>query len=483
MGLFRLSKRGANPARNRTASRPPAEHLRRPIIGFAVVDVETTGFSPRDDRIVEIGIVLTDEAGAPTQEWSTRVNPQRDVGPTHIHGISQRDVASAPTFSDSAAHIADLLRGRCLVAHNAAFDRRFLEAEFGRAYWAWPAVPTLCTLAQSSYYLPQLHRRRLSDCCRAIGFSLVDAHTALGDARATAALLHSYLGQHRGPAPKPEHQTLLTQALNVEWPSRPGQPLLTTPNTPPATHGPRPVGTERRPYRATPRVACLLDSITLDAVIEAGAPQHSPAYIELLIEALRDGELSPAEQTALGDMAQETGLSWRQIGTTHEAFAIALADRALLDGTVQRAERAELKTVLDALGLEPSHATTLLKASDADRRAVLSQGLDPLPDGWIHGEPLRVGDRVVFTGCDPAHRKRLEETARDKGVRVTGSVSGKTSLLVSDGATQGSKADKAVERGTPIVHPATFEVLLAHIQPAHISDNTAATVEAPRRAR
>jgi DNA polymerase III epsilon subunit-like protein len=66
--------------------------------GYTVVDLETTGLFPQQhDRIVEIAIVTVSDAGHIEQEWSTLVNPQRDVGPTHIHGITAREVLDAPT--------------------------------------------------------------------------------------------------------------------------------------------------------------------------------------------------------------------------------------------------------------------------------------------------------------------------------------------------------------------------------------------------
>ncbi|MEI6503461.1 MAG: exonuclease domain-containing protein, partial [Armatimonadota bacterium] len=67
----------------------------------AVVDVETTGFAAQHtDRIVEIAIVRLSSGGDTLDEFETLVNPQRDVGPTHIHGISAHDVLDAPTFAE-----------------------------------------------------------------------------------------------------------------------------------------------------------------------------------------------------------------------------------------------------------------------------------------------------------------------------------------------------------------------------------------------
>src|SRR5690606_42030782 len=96
------------------------------VPGFAVVDLETTGFSPRlGDRVAEVAVVLVDDAGRVEDEWCTLVNPERDLGPQHVHGIAAADVALAPTFDLVAPALLHLLAGRVLVAHNAAVDTRF----------------------------------------------------------------------------------------------------------------------------------------------------------------------------------------------------------------------------------------------------------------------------------------------------------------------------------------------------------------------
>jgi DNA polymerase-3 subunit epsilon len=64
---------------------------------YAVIDIETTGFSPaHHHRILEIGVVLVDDEGNLVYEWETLVNPQRDVAATEIHGLSAADVCRAP---------------------------------------------------------------------------------------------------------------------------------------------------------------------------------------------------------------------------------------------------------------------------------------------------------------------------------------------------------------------------------------------------
>jgi len=65
-----------------------------PETEFAIVDVETTGLFPRmGDRIVEIAAIRATAKGEVLHEYATLVNPNRDVGPTHIHGISAQHLA------------------------------------------------------------------------------------------------------------------------------------------------------------------------------------------------------------------------------------------------------------------------------------------------------------------------------------------------------------------------------------------------------
>ncbi|MGO1284545.1 MAG: exonuclease domain-containing protein, partial [Brachybacterium sp.] len=160
---------------------------------FAVLDVETTGLDADRDRILELAILRADEHGRVIDQRATRFHPDGPVGATHIHGITDADVAGAPRFRDLAITIGTALQDLVVVAHNAEFDLGFLRAEFARAGLPMPRFRTYCTLQGSTLYLPQLRRRRLSDCCAALGVTLQGAHSALGDALATADLLARYL--------------------------------------------------------------------------------------------------------------------------------------------------------------------------------------------------------------------------------------------------------------------------------------------------
>lgn len=427
----------------------------RPL-GFAVVDVETTGLFAARDRVVEIAVIHTDEWGRIVDEWTTLLNPEQPVGPTHIHRITAADVRRAPRFADVIGELNSRLAGRALVAHNAPFDLGFLQTEYARAGWALPASPHLCTLDASWTYLPQLSRRRLSDCCWAARVQLADAHCALHDARAAAGLLASYLHPRRPP--RPAHVQLPKHAARIAWPPVPRRATAVahrTPARPPAQ--PAPCGT----------LAALLDDLPLSSAAEHGAPATAGAYLELLAEVFEDGVLTSDEARALADLAATYRLSREQVAAAHRGFLLALAHKAVEDGRITRDERTELLAVAAALGFPDGIVKAILdeaRAALADQRAAHCV---PLPAGWPHGEPVRIGDGIAFTGCDDLERARLEGRARAVGLRVTGSVSAKTVLLVTDGADPSTdKAQAARAHGTRTVAPAVFADLLAHVQPA-----------------
>jgi DNA polymerase-3 subunit epsilon len=105
--------------------------LKRPI---AFLDLETTGINISSDRIVEISVLKISPDGR--EEWmSTRVNPEMPIPPksTAIHGISDDDVASSPTFREIAKKLVSFIEGCDLAGYNAIkFDIPVLAEEFLR---------------------------------------------------------------------------------------------------------------------------------------------------------------------------------------------------------------------------------------------------------------------------------------------------------------------------------------------------------------
>lgn len=464
MGWFsRLFGGGAE----RAVEKPPATQSLSTPPHFVVIDVETTGLSPKADRVLELAMVRVDQRGNVVDEWSTRFNPEGPVGATHIHGITQRDVERAPLFRDLAASIVPQIAGLPIAAHNARFDLSFLRAEFRRAGWDVPWLPAYCTLEGSRHYMPHLDRRRLVDCCWDARVPLNDAHSALGDARATAGLLRYYLQSHRRTTPHDALTSVQRQAPTVVWPSGASRSPLTvlpdetTPrrSTPPRTRSTKP---------AQPALVEQLATLSLEDILDEGAPEGSLAYLETLLNALEDGAISEAEASALGDLIDVYELTDADVAVAHRSLAVAVAHKALDDGHVSREERAELDAVAHSLGLPSELVPALIAEADAARAARITERLRPLPADWTSGEPLRVGDKVAFTGFDGREheRLRLEKKSQELGVRVMGNVSGRTAMVVTDGSFPGTKLARAHDLGTRVVAPELYALLLRHLQPA-----------------
>ncbi|WP_405017951.1 3'-5' exonuclease [Kitasatospora sp. NBC_00070] len=180
--------------------------------GFAVVDVEATGRSPWRHRVVEIAVVLLDGQLRAEGEFCTLIDPVGPVGPTHVHRISQADVVGAPRFREVAPTLLELLAGRVLVGHHVSCDQAFLEREFARIGVPLPSIPTLCTLRLARAHLAGAGGYGLSACVEAAGLGWYPAHTALGDAQATADLLRYVTGA------RPDWSPPLSEAAGLPWP-------------------------------------------------------------------------------------------------------------------------------------------------------------------------------------------------------------------------------------------------------------------------
>ena len=183
---------------DRDQGAPRAMNLSR--MSYAVVDVETTGGSPESGhRITEIAIVVVRE-GQIVDVYERLVNPERYISSwiTRLTGIDERMVAGEPRFADIAHEIVTVLAGNVFVAHNAAFDWRFLSAELERAFGKTPTALQLCTVRMARVLLPQLQRKSLDyvahhygvqDIARQYPLKRNCRHSAAGDAIVTAHCL------------------------------------------------------------------------------------------------------------------------------------------------------------------------------------------------------------------------------------------------------------------------------------------------------
>ncbi|ONK15279.1 DEDDh family exonuclease [Streptomyces sp. MP131-18] len=153
--------------------------------GYAVVDVETTGLR-RSDRIVSAAVYRLTARGEVEDHWYTLVNPQRDPGPSWIHGLTAEVLADAPLFSEIAGEFAERLAGRVLVAHNAVFDWTMIAREYARTDRTAPVEQRLCTILLSKALGLPLDNHKLETLVSYFGVTQRQAHHALDDARVLA---------------------------------------------------------------------------------------------------------------------------------------------------------------------------------------------------------------------------------------------------------------------------------------------------------
>jgi DNA polymerase-3 subunit epsilon len=407
---------------------------------YAVVDTETTGFGPRFNRVAEIAIVSLDSRGVVTDEWTTLINPGRDLGPTHVHGIAAADAARAPTFEQAHGEITKRLKGKVLVGHNLSFDLGFLCAEFVRcgAHLDYPPDAGICTMELSGQ-LSSSASRRLADCCRALGIEISSAHEAISDARASAALLSVAIG--RGLVPV----DCISRAGDVQWPA-PTSAAVECVTRGESTRSPEPTFLNRL-VNGLPRVK---------------APANANSYLDVLDQALADRHLSDVEQVELIEVAASLGLSMDAVLTLHRNYVVQLAGVALADGHVSESERRDLVRVAELLGLG---------ASGLDE--ILAQDLNSVDDETSE-QPrigaatrmlqLRPGDRIAITGSTSTPRRELEERASQLGLDVQKPVVKRTVLVcAADVASQSTKVRAARAKGVPVVSESDFIAMLSDL--------------------
>lgn len=173
---------------SRTKNETPSTPLKS--MSWVVVDVETTGGSPPSDRITEIAAVVVRD-GRIAEVFESLINPMRPIPSfvSKLTNITWEMVKNAPTFDRVAPDVLKALEGNVFVAHNAAFDWKFVSHEVTRATGARLFGQRLCTVRLAKGVLPGLPRRSLDYLANHYGVEISGRHRAGGDAIATAHCL------------------------------------------------------------------------------------------------------------------------------------------------------------------------------------------------------------------------------------------------------------------------------------------------------
>ena len=377
---------------------------------FAIVDTETTGLGG-SDRIVEIAVIVYDsEKDAVVDEFDTLINPLRDIGPTHIHGLTPSMVSAAPTVEEVAPSLSERFNGSVLVAHNLSFDVRMLGQDFVRVGGSLEPGQGICTL--------RLTGESLASACQRHGVELTHHHRALTDARAAFELFRRFVEEGADGTP--------ASVFGIDGELNPR--TLRRDHLDPAD--------QTLPLARLVRGAKY--STSNGAVL---------SYLDALDWVLDDLVIDQAERAQLDDLARSLGLDQKAVHQAHRSYFNSLVVGAQRDGVITDSEHGMLSKVVQ-----------LLEIGDVDIPEVSGTPCGP--------SALSPGARVCFTGTavidgEAVLRHEIEETAALAGLQPVEGVTRQCDLLVcADTSSMSKKAKQARSYGIPIM---SFDDFVASI--------------------
>lgn len=397
-----------NPASKKLV--PPSSEIE-----YVVLDTETTG-TLKADRIVEIALVAF-KGDEVIEEWSTLINPQRDVGKTNIHGITASMVSSAPIFADVVNDIFRIINNRVLVAHNLGFDARMLIQEFNRANTQGDIGKGFCTMTAARRLLPP-GKSSLEDACTEFGIKIVGAHSALGDCNMTMELFNHLFEDGQGVSP-----------AIVDY----------SPDTNPARILGRTAFSDKKDD-ALERIQAFTKKVPFPT-----SDEKFIAYLLLLNMAMQDLIISSEEQSELNNWAEDLGVSQKDVIKLHTGYLDSFIQAALRDGVITIQEREMIEKVGAALRLPVAIPDTA----------------QPIK---ANSDNLSVGKKVCFTGSavgfngEQISKEDLEALAAKVGLHPVSDVTKKSCdvLVAADESSMSKKAIKAKDWGIPVISVEKF---------------------------
>lgn len=189
---------------------------------YISLDLETTGLSPKHDKIIEIGAVKV-ISGEIVDKLSTFVNPGRELDERvrELTGINPEDLALAPSIEKVIGQVVSFSEGLPLIGHRILFDYSFVKQAAVNSGLTFERTG-VDTLKISRACFPELESKRLKDMCDYYNIHL-DAHRALNDAIATHELFVKLEKEFATKYPKIFEPEKLNYQVKRESPIRPSQ--------------------------------------------------------------------------------------------------------------------------------------------------------------------------------------------------------------------------------------------------------------------
>ena len=396
---------------------------------FCVIDVETTGLQSHGyhHRVVEIAAVRVSANKTIIGEFESVVNPERDVGPEHIHGISARMAKNAPRFEEILGDFWSFANGAIPAAFNMPFDRGFIEEEYGRAGYSdvsWNGICLMQGARRSGY------SGKLGVVAQDLGVSLNSAHRALNDARAATGILLSLWDTLITGVDLDDYVHLDPRCEDVA-----DQYLMCERET--AASG------------AIPTLANLLDSVPSKRSSGTGSLKEYSQHVQRVVE---DRVIDESEIRVLSEFISNKCLSKGDVEQAHQFVLQGHCEMAWLDGEVTPAELQDLELLTEILGVDRSVLDQVIDLTHG-------QGASTVYRDFASAIHECSGVAVCFTGdsnCmmkgERLSRSASKSLAESLGMEVKSGVSKKLDVLVvSDPHTVSVKAKKARELGVRIM--------------------------------
>ena len=216
-------------------TRRPLNHTSLAALPAIALDLETTGLDVANDRIVQIGgVVMRGPIVLSAPRINTRVDPGLPMPPasTRIHGITDADVADAPSFPELLESLVDALAGRVVIGQNIRFDLAVLRHEAARTGAPWRDPPVLDVAHLASALDRSLVDLSLESLANRFGVTIEARHDALGDSLAAAALFTALVPRLReadirtlgeAEAFAARRTDLIHREVEAGWHSMPGE--------------------------------------------------------------------------------------------------------------------------------------------------------------------------------------------------------------------------------------------------------------------
>jgi DNA polymerase-3 subunit epsilon len=159
------------------------------ILNF--VDIETNGASHKNGKIIEIGIVKTENMEI-TEKYNKLINPLSPVPEfiSNLTGINDKNLSDAPTFEEISHEILEKLNDGIFIAHNVDFDYMFIKSEFTNVNYNFN-IPRLCSIIFTKHWKPNHTSYSLENLIDELEISVVNRHRALDDALAITKIFQS----------------------------------------------------------------------------------------------------------------------------------------------------------------------------------------------------------------------------------------------------------------------------------------------------